>query len=59
MAEKKDYNYLYKLLVLGDSFVGKTNMLKDFYIMSLIAILKKQLVLNLVVKTLCLEKKMI
>jgi Ras-related protein Rab-11A len=30
MAEKKDYNYLYKLLVLGASFVGKTNMLKRF-----------------------------
>ena len=30
MEEKKDYNYLYKMLILGDSFVGKTNMLKRF-----------------------------
>ena len=28
--EKKDYNYLFKILILGDSFVGKTNMLKRF-----------------------------
>ena len=28
--EKKDYNYLFKVLILGDSFVGKTNMLKRF-----------------------------
>ncbi len=30
MVDKKDYNYLYKILILGDSFVGKTNMLKRF-----------------------------
>ena len=30
MADKKDYNYLFKVLILGDSFVGKTNMLKRF-----------------------------
>ena len=30
MMEKKDYNYLFKILILGDSFVGKTNMLKRF-----------------------------
>ena len=30
MVEKKDYNYLFKVLILGDSFVGKTNMLKRF-----------------------------
>ena len=30
MEEKKDYNYLYKMLILGDSFVGKTNILKRF-----------------------------
>ena len=30
MVDKKDYNYLYKILVLGDSFVGKTNMLNRF-----------------------------
>ena len=30
MADKKDYNYLFKILILGDSFVGKTNMLKRF-----------------------------
>ena len=30
MTDKKDYNYLFKTLILGDSFVGKTNMLKRF-----------------------------
>ena len=30
MVDKKDYNYLFKILILGDSFVGKTNMLKRF-----------------------------
>ena len=30
MSEKKDYKYLFKILILGDSFVGKTNMLKRF-----------------------------
>ena len=30
MVDKKDYNYLFKVLILGDSFVGKTNMLKRF-----------------------------
>ena len=30
MEEKKEYNYLFKILILGDSFVGKTNMLKRF-----------------------------
>ena len=30
IMEKKDYNYLFKILILGDSFVGKTNMLKRF-----------------------------
>ena len=30
MADIKDYNYLFKVLILGDSFVGKTNMLKRF-----------------------------
>jgi Ras-related protein Rab-11A len=30
MEDKKDYNYLFKILLLGDSFVGKTNMLKRF-----------------------------
>ena len=30
MEEKKDYNYLYKMLILGDSSVGKTNILKRF-----------------------------
>ena len=30
MTEKKDYDYLFKILILGDSFVGKTNILKRF-----------------------------
>ena len=30
MADKKEYDYLFKILILGDSFVGKTNMLKRF-----------------------------
>ena len=30
MVDKKYYNYLFKVLMLGDSFVGKTNMLKRF-----------------------------
>ena len=30
MSEKKDYDYLFKILILGDSFVGKTNILKRF-----------------------------
>ena len=30
MEEKKEYNYLFKILILGDSFVGKTNMIKRF-----------------------------
>ena len=28
--DKKDYNYLFKILILDDSFIGKTNMLKKF-----------------------------
>ena len=28
--DKKDYDYLFKILILGDSFVGKTNMIKRF-----------------------------
>ena len=30
MSDKKDYDYLFKILILGDSFVGKTNILKRF-----------------------------
>ena len=30
MEDIKDYNYLFKILILGDSFVGKTNMSKRF-----------------------------
>ena len=30
MSDKKDYNYLFKILILGDSYVGKTNILKRF-----------------------------
>jgi GTPase SAR1 family protein len=30
MLDKKEYDYLFKLLVLESSFVGKTNMLKRF-----------------------------
>jgi Ras-related protein Rab-11A len=30
MSNKKDYNYLFKILILGDSYVGKTNILKRF-----------------------------
>ena len=30
MEEKKDYNYLFKVIILGDSFVGKTNIMKRF-----------------------------
>lgn len=30
MLDKKENDYLFKLFALGDSFVGKTNMLKRF-----------------------------
>ena len=30
MSDKKDYNYLFKILIIGDSYVGKTNILKRF-----------------------------
>ena len=30
MVEKKDYDYLFKILILGDSSVGKTNIIKRF-----------------------------
>ena len=30
MSDKKDYNYLFKILIIGDSYVGKTNILKGF-----------------------------
>ena len=30
MNDDQEYNYLFKLLILGDSFVGKTNMIKRF-----------------------------
>ena len=45
-----DYAMIVKMVLIGDSFVGKTNIMSIFLKMNLEKILLPQLVLNLVQK---------
>ena len=52
MASDEGYEMLFKIVIIGDSYVGKTNILSKYLKMNLMKPQKPQLELNLEAKRL-------